>query len=84
MSTKQNKHRREIAVTLSCPCGNKHRLIFGLGELQVLSRAICKNKPVNIYKPRHQIFVPSRRNGELVYQLYDPQKSDGGQKKEVS
>ncbi len=58
------KHRPEIALSFICECGRKHRLLLGLGELQVLTRSVCKGKQPT-FPLRHQIFVPTgRTNGK--------------------
>ena len=58
------KRRGEIALYFICECGRKHRLLLGLGELQVLTRSICKGKQP-AFTLRHQISVPTgRTNGK--------------------
>lgn len=77
MPKQKQKARPRVAVMFECPCGMRHQVQLGLGELQVLERNIItgKNKPLAISV---KTFAPTGKvlgNGEPEYiEFKRPQK----------
>ncbi len=58
---KQKKHA-QVGILFDCSCGRKHRLLLGLGEVQVMFRAICKGKENFLFTPRIETYVKEGSN----------------------
>lgn len=72
---KVKKQRPDINVLVDCPCGMKHLLLLGLGELQVMQRQIVTGKGSSL-KVRHVIFAPTGKingHGQPDYQVFKPE-----------
>ncbi len=64
---KKPKKHGQVGILFDCPCGRKHRLLLGLGEVQVMMRAICKGKDNMLFTPRIETFVPeSEKEGSTL------------------
>ncbi len=58
---KKPKKHGQVGIMFDCPCGRKHRLLLGLGEVQVMMQAICKGKDNMLFTPRIETFIPTGR-----------------------
>ena len=74
---KTEKQRPDIVVSVACPCGMKHQILLGLGELQVMQRQILKDKGSSL-KVRHVILAPTGKInglGQPDYQVFKPKEA---------
>lgn len=73
---KNKKEHRQIVLTCPCTCGATHRLLLGLGELQIFERAIYKGKSLEDFTLRHTILPSPAQVEETKRALETKAKSD--------
>jgi hypothetical protein len=69
-SKKQKREHRQIVLMFPCTCGAQHRLLLGLGEIQIFTRAIYKGKGLENFTLRHTV-LPSLAQREALKKELD-------------